>query len=195
MSEERFRQVLDDARSGGEAAFAVLYRMLAPSVLAFARGRGAADPEDVVAETMTSVARNLDRFRGDEAAFRSWAFTIAYRRVVDDRRRASRRVAVRPMSGTEDWPSAAGVADAIVDGLASEPVLDALRRLGAEQRDVVLLRVLGDLPVREVAEIMGKREGAVKMIHARALSQLRRDLAPAFAGAGDEAVVVGGHDG
>jgi RNA polymerase sigma factor (sigma-70 family) len=195
VNDEAFRRALDEARSGSEPAFALLYRSLAPAIHGFARGRGAPDPEDVVAETMVSVARNLDRFRGDVAAFRSWAFTIAYRRVVDDRRRASRRVAVRPMSGTEDWPSAAGVADAIVDGLASEPVLDALRRLGAEQRDVVLLRVLGDLPVREVAEIMGKREGAVKMIHARALSQLRRDLAPAFAGTGDETAVVGGHDG
>jgi RNA polymerase sigma factor (sigma-70 family) len=195
VNDEAFQRALDEARSGSEPAFALLYRSLAPAIHGFARGRGAPDPEDVVAETMVSVARNLDRFRGDVAAFRSWAFTIAYRRVVDDRRRASRRVAVRPMSGTEDWPSAAGVADAIVDGLASEPVLDALRRLGADQRDVVLLRVLGDFPVREVAEIMGKREGAVKMIHARALSQLRRDLAPAFAGTGDEAVVVGGHDG
>ncbi len=176
MSEERFRQVLDEARSGGEAAFAVLYRMLAPSVLAFARGRGAADPEDVVAETMTSVARNLDRFRGDEAAFRSWAFTIAYRRVVDDRRRSARRVAVRPLSDAEDWAGGPGAEDTVVAGFASEPVLGALRRLGPEQRDVVLLRVVGELPVREVAAVMGKREGAVKMIQARALEQLRRDL-------------------
>ena len=78
--------------------------------------------------------------------------------------------------------------------MAGGPVLSALRRLGAEQRDVVLLRVLADLPVREVASILGKREGAMKMIQARALSRLRRDLLPAFA-PGDEAAVVGGHDG
>ncbi len=195
VNDEAFQRALDEARSGSEAAFALLYRSLAPAVHGFARGRGAPDPEDVVAETMVSVARNLDRFRGDAAAFRSWAFTIAYRRVVDDRRRASRRVAVRPLSGTEDWASGTRVADEIVDGLASEHVLDALGRLGADQRDVVLLRVLGDLPVREVAAIMGKREGAVKMIHARALSQLRRDLTPAFAGADGAPAVVGGHDG
>jgi RNA polymerase sigma factor (sigma-70 family) len=117
-----FEQVLGDARSGSEAAFAALYRSLAPAVLGFARGRGAPDPEDVVAETMTSVARNLGRFRGDEAAFRSWAFTIAYRRVVDDRRKAARRVSVRPLSDTEDWASASRSAETIVDELASGPV-------------------------------------------------------------------------
>jgi RNA polymerase sigma-70 factor (ECF subfamily) len=194
VNEEAFGRALDEARRGSEHAFAALYRWLAPAVLGFARGRGAPDPEDVVAETMTSVARNLDRFRGDAAAFRSWAFTIAYRRVVDGRRKASRRVAVRHIGDTEDWPSATGTEDTLVAGFASEPVADALRRLGTEQRDVVLLRVLGDLPVREVAEIMGKREGAVKMIQARALSQLRRDLLPTFA-PGDEAAVVGGSDG
>ncbi len=193
MSEEAFGHVLDRARAGDQHAFAVLYRSLAPAVLAFARGRGAPDPEDVVAETMTSVARNLDRFRGDEAAFRSWAFTIAYRRVVDDRRRAGRRVPVRHLSEAEDWPSGAPPADASVDGLASAPVLEALGKLGAEQRDVVLLRVLGDLSVREVATLLGKREGAVKMIQARALGQLRRDLMPALA-ATDGHSVVGGRD-
>jgi len=194
VSEDGFRQVLEQARAGSEPAFAVLYRSLAPAVLGFARGRGAPDPEDVVAETMTSVARNLDRFDGDEAAFRSWAFTIAYRRVVDGRRRASRRIPARHLAEAEDWPSGSPSADAVVDGLASEPVRDALLRLGAEQRDVVLLRVLGDLSVREVATLIGKREGAVKMIQARALSQLRRDLTPAFA-AGDAPAMSGGRDG
>jgi RNA polymerase sigma-70 factor (ECF subfamily) len=194
VNEEAFRRSLDAARAGSEPAFAALYRWLAPGVLGFARGRGAPDPEGVVAETMTSVARNLDRFRGDASAFRSWAFTIAYRRVVDDRRRASRRVAVRRMTEAEDWPSGLATEDAFLGGLPSEPVADALRRLGDEQRDVILLRVVGELPVREVAQIMGKREGAVKMIQARALSQLRRDLEPAFAPGGG-AAAVGGGDG
>jgi len=171
-----FDRVLDDARAGSEQAFAVLYRSLAPTMLAFARGRGAVDPEDVVAETMTSVARNLGRFQGDEAAFRSWAFRIAYRRVVDDRRRASRRVTVRPLTETEDWAAGWRTAESAVEDLASEPVVGALRRLGPDQRDVVLLRVVGELSVREVAAVMGKREGAVKMIQSRALDQLRRDL-------------------
>jgi RNA polymerase sigma-70 factor (ECF subfamily) len=183
VTAERFREVLDAARGGSEAAFAVLYRDLAPAMLAFARGRGASDPEDVVAETMTSVARNLRRFRGDEAAFRSWAFTIAYRRVVDHRRRAARRVAMRPLGETEDWAGGATAED-VIDGHPSEPVLGALRRLGPEQRDVVLLRVVGELSVREVACVMGKREGAVKMIQARALEQLRRELQPLQAAAG-----------
>jgi RNA polymerase sigma-70 factor, ECF subfamily len=185
VTADGFGPVLDAARAGSEAAFAVLYRELAPSMLAFARGRGASDPEDVVAETMTSVARNLRRFRGDEAAFRSWAFTIAYRRVVDHRRRAARRVAMRPLAEAEGWAGATTTEDLLVDGCASEPVLGALRRLGPEQRDVVLLRVVAELSVREVAGVMGKREGAVKMIQARALEQLRRELQPLRATAGD----------
>ena len=188
-----FDEVLDAARSGSEAAFAVLYRSLAPAMLAFARGRGAPDPEDVVAETMTSVARNLGRFHGDQGAFRSWAFTIAYRRVMDDRRRAARRPVVRPLSDTEDWASALRPAEGIVDDLASAPVLDALRRLAPAQRDVVLLRVVGDLSVREVASVLGKREGAVKMIQSRALDQLRRDLSAAAPSRAEAA--VGERDG
>ena len=168
--------MLADASAGGEAAFATIYRELAPAVLGFARGRGAPDPEDVVAETMTSVAKNLHKFRGDEPAFRSWVFTIAYRRLVDHRRRASRRVPIRPLADGEEWASGVATEDAVLGRYASESVLGALRRLGPEQRDVILLRVVGELSVREVATAMGKREGAIKMIQARALEQLRRAL-------------------
>jgi RNA polymerase sigma-70 factor (ECF subfamily) len=211
-----FGQILGEARAGSEAAFAALYRELAPAVLGFARGRGAEDPEEVVAETMTSVARSLDRFRGDEAAFRSWTFTIAFRRLADDRRRAGRRVALRPWAEAEergwaagerggvggrgrsaggfDGGAVSGPEEYVVERCVSEPIVAALRRLGADQRDVILLRVVGELSLREVAAVMGKGEGAVKMLQARGLDQLRAHLAGAAPGVPERAT-VGERDG
>jgi RNA polymerase sigma-70 factor (ECF subfamily) len=54
----------------------------------------------------------------------------------------------------------------------------ALYALTEDQRDVILLRVLGDLSIAEVAQVLGRREGAVKMLQSRGLASLRRTFLP-----------------
>ena len=78
-------------RGGSVAAFERLYRQLSPSVASYLRWNGVTDVESLTNEVMAQVHRNLARFSGDGAAFRSWVFTIAHHRMVDDRRARSRR--------------------------------------------------------------------------------------------------------
>src|SRR5262245_20172878 len=87
---DRFSDILTSARAGGSAAWAELYRDLAPSVLGYVRAQGAREPEDVLGEVFMQVVRGLERFQGDETGFRSWVFVIAHNRVRDEHRRAAR---------------------------------------------------------------------------------------------------------
>src|SRR5690242_15826958 len=79
------------SRCGQHAAIAAVYRSLAPAVTGYLRGCGVADPENVAGDVFVGVIRGLPNFTGDVSALRSWAFKIAYRRVLDDRRRRRRR--------------------------------------------------------------------------------------------------------
>src|SRR5262249_48321837 len=79
-SELAFEIVLERARGGDGWAIERLYAALAPAVTGFFRLQRVAEPEDLTSEVFVGVLRNLRRFRGDEAGFRSWVFTIAYRR-------------------------------------------------------------------------------------------------------------------
>jgi RNA polymerase sigma-70 factor, ECF subfamily len=79
------------ARRGDRDAIAEIYRALAPSVVGYLRGAGAPDPENVAGDVFVGIIRGLPRFAGDGDALRTWAFTIAHRRLVDDRRRRRRR--------------------------------------------------------------------------------------------------------
>jgi RNA polymerase sigma-70 factor (ECF subfamily) len=156
-----------------------LYARYSPSVLGFLRGRGVPDAEDVVGEVFVSVVRSLDRFEGDEEAFRRWLFTIAHRRAVDAHRRQARRheAAVAPQELPEAAAGGADGADAtVVEDLGSSPVGRALSRLTDDQRAVLLLRVVADLSVSDTAAVLDKPEGAVKTLHRRALAALRRAL-------------------
>lgn len=177
MLGDTFPTVLAAAREGAEWAWAQLYRELAPSVLGYLRARGAAEPEDVAGEVFLQVVRDLPRFEGGESDFRSWVFTIAHHRLIDDARRSARRP-VEPAAEVSEWQASAEDAEeGVTRALASERVIRILGELAPDQRDVLLLRVVGGLTVSEVASTVGKSEGAVKALQRRGLAQVKKALA------------------
>ena len=177
MLGDDFVPTLDAAIAGGEWAWARIYKDLAPAVLGYLRGRGASEAEDVAGETFLQVVRDIASFEGNERAFRTWVFSIAHHRLLDESRYRSRRP-VDPVA-SEILTSAQQVAEEEEDPLGSYLVARVRRfidRLTPEQQDVLLLRLFGALTVDEVAAVVGKRRGAVKGLQRRALVRLRKEL-------------------
>jgi RNA polymerase sigma factor (sigma-70 family) len=176
VPDEVFDDVLAAARANAPWAFERIYEQFAPAVAGYLRLRGAPDPEGTTNEVLLGVFRGLPRFEGDAAGFRSWVFTIAHHRLVDERRRASSRVETTEwVQGLHETAGGDVELEAVTD-LDDVWVRELLEHLTEEQRNVILLRVLADLSIDEVAEIMGKRPGAVKMLQRRGLAALRRLL-------------------
>jgi RNA polymerase sigma factor (sigma-70 family) len=175
---EEFPRVLAEAAAGDHGAVERIYRDTVPIVMGYLRASGAISPEDVTGDVYVDALRGLRRFRGTEHQFRSWLLTIAHRRLVDDWRRRGRRLE----DSTPD-EELVGLSIDLTDGesealsrLRARGVLEALQDLTDDQRAVLFLRVIGDLPVLEVAEILGKPETAIKALQRRALGRLRRLL-------------------
>ena len=170
-----FDRTLWGAREGAEWAWREIYEWLAPALVGFLRGRGAADPEDVAGEVFVQLVRDLPSFEGDWRGFRAWALTIARNRMLDRARREARR----PDQPDPDPGATAPAGDVTEDAFARlglGRVIDLLAGLSPDQRDVVLLRVVGDLSIDEVARVVGKRSGAVKQLQRRGLAAIRRRL-------------------
>jgi RNA polymerase sigma-70 factor (ECF subfamily) len=148
-----------------------VYRAYAPGVLRYLRGQGVSDPEDVLGEVFLGVASSLPRFHGDEDQLRRWVFTLAHHRIIDDRRRRARR----PLIADRELPERAAAPE-------EEPIdpelIAALGQLTADQREVVLLRFVADLPIDVVAELTGRTAGAVRSLQHRAVAQLAQTLTP-----------------
>lgn len=177
MLGRRFSEVLEAARRGEDSAWTAIYKDLAPSLLGYLRARGAAEPEDLLGEVFLDLVRDLARFRGSEREFRAWAFVVARHNHLDDIRKRARRP-VEPV-GEGELEALGMVGDAeerAIDALAVHEVRRALARLTPDQRDVLALRIFGDLTVAEVARIVRKREGAVKALQRRALAALLREI-------------------
>ena len=165
------------ARAGTPADCRALYESLAGRVYGYLRLRGAHDPEDLTSEVFLRVFNHLDDFRGDERGFAAWVFTIAHRALIDERRRNTRRPATFEL--TESVPEMISAEHTEADALESVAQDDLLTLLGGltpDQRDVVALRIVADLPIRQVARILNKSPGTVKALQHRGVAVLRRQL-------------------
>ena len=180
-----FPELLASAQGGDERAFAVLWRDLQPAVLRYFRVAAGEAAEDLAADTWVSVIRSLGRFRGDERAFRAWVFTVARHRVIDWRRQAARRPTRSvPAELLAERPAPDDPVAEVLEAQSTRAALALLAELPADQAEVVALRVLGGLEVAEVARIVGKRPGTVRVLAHRGLRRLaRRVEAAGLAGA------------
>lgn len=170
---EAFEQVLAAARTGAGWAFEVLYRDLAPAVTGYLRLHGAAEPDDLASETFIGVFTGLPGFNGDEDGLRAWVFTIAHRRLVDDWRRRSRRPQLADEPGDLTAHVGGDVEDDVLARFGTEDVERLCGTLPADQRSVLLLRILADLTVEQVAAVMDRSVGSVKALQRRGLRTLR----------------------
>ncbi len=171
-----FDQVLAAAQAGAAWAFEQLYRDLAPSVTAYLRLHGAAEPDDLASETFIGVFTGLSGFSGDEDGLRGWVFTIAHRRLLDDWRRRSRRPQLADEPGDLGAHVGGDVEDDVFVRIGAEDVERLCGTLPADQRSVLLLRILGDLTVEQVAQVMDRSVGSVKALQRRGLRTLRERL-------------------
>jgi RNA polymerase sigma factor (sigma-70 family) len=173
---DAFDAVLFQAQAGSARAFQVLYQALGGPVAAYVRGHGVRDVEDVTSEVFLSVFAGIHRFSGGLPEFRSWVFTIAHRRVVDEWRRAGRGGHQVPYESSEDHRTSVSAEDGALAAIGEDRVHAVLARLSPDQRDVLLLRVIADLTVEQVAAALKKRPGAVKALQRRGLAKLRQEI-------------------
>jgi RNA polymerase sigma-70 factor, ECF subfamily len=149
-----------------------LFRALQPRLLRYLTARIGQAADDVASQTWLETVRVLPAFTGDADAFRALLFTVARRRTADHRRTQRRR----HEAAVDELPDVAARGDLEEDvaaGLASDAAVQCIvATLPADQADVVLLRVVAGLSVDEVAQVVGKRPGTVRVVQHRALRRL-----------------------
>jgi RNA polymerase sigma-70 factor (ECF subfamily) len=149
------------ARGGDRAAFHELVAMYDARLLYYVRRLGCGDVsacQDVLQETWLQVFRSLGKLAVPEA-FRTWVYRIAYCRAMTQARMRTREHAfaeeIATAEGIDDWNELALLEDA-------EFVHKALERLSPAHREVLTLRFLEDMDVKDIAEVIGCSQGTAK---------------------------------
>jgi RNA polymerase sigma-70 factor (ECF subfamily) len=169
-----FDSVLAAAQEGAEWAFTLLYRDVNPRLVRYLAAQSPSIAEDLAADTWLAAARQLTAFEGGEDDFRAWLFTIAYRQLVQHWRKAARRRTDPVSPGS--FPELAGPDDPEAAGVSAMSAREAAAALAAalppDQAQVVLLRVVAGLDVDQVATLLGKRAGTVRVLQHKAIRRL-----------------------
>jgi RNA polymerase sigma-70 factor, ECF subfamily len=176
LTEVDLEALVRRARAGDHDALGELYDRFRDRVARFATGR-LGDPEkaeDVTSETFEGVLRGLPGYRPG-TDFEAWLFTIAHRRVADHFRGRARRREV-DLDEARQAATSTGPEDAVLAAERRAEVAVAFRRLRSDQQEVLALRVLGGLSAAQVAKVIGKSEGAVRVAQHRALLDLRAQM-------------------
>lgn len=169
-------EVVAAAQTGDTDAFTVIYRNLSGSVCGYLRAKGVLDPEAVTSDVFLGVLPRLRNVTGGAAGLRKLVFSIAHARMVDEHRERARRPLHTDYEPAEDDRVVDSAEDDAHVGLGTARVVEILSLLPPDQRDVLSLRVVADLTIDQVAEIMGRSSGAVKQLQRRGLVTIRQAL-------------------
>jgi RNA polymerase sigma-70 factor (ECF subfamily) len=169
--DEEHQQILAAKRD--LAAFAPLYQRYVDQIYAYVYSltRDKEEAEDVTAATFAKAIEELPRFEWRGVPYSAWLYRVAGNLVARQRRRPG-WIELEPRM----LPDFTDPADVAVSRDRDFEVRAAVAALPVDQRQAVLLRFGGELRNREIAEIMGRSEGAIKLLTFRALTALRRRL-------------------
>ncbi len=161
------------AQSGDPAAFDLIYSALSPLVFGYFSGRGAEDPESLTQEVFLTVFTRLVSVRQGRDSLRTFVFSVAHARYVDEVRRKARRPVLVSYEPDADLRASASAESLALNRFGEGNTEELLLALKEEYREVLLLRVVAGLSLEQVADVMGKSTGSVKQLQRRGLIRLK----------------------
>ena len=132
-----------------------------------------ADAEDMTQQVFLNALQSISSFRWKGVPFSAWLFRIAHNQAVDYLRRKKHTAVPLDESVASNDSTPQLIAEQKLD---IERLLSATQKLTDAQREVISLRFTSELPIAQVAEIMGKSQGAVKALQHSAIVALRKAL-------------------
>ena len=171
LRKEADERLLVEAAQRDPACFGDLYELHFERVYAYVvrRVENRAEAEDLTAEVFHQALANVKRFEWRGIPFAAWLFRIAANAIIDQAKRASREV-----SSVADPPEPAKAEVRIVEDRAR--LFRLVGELPETQRQVMHQRFVEQRTIREIAERLGKTEGAIKQLQLRALERLRAQM-------------------
>ncbi|MEP7178787.1 MAG: sigma-70 family RNA polymerase sigma factor [Pseudonocardiales bacterium] len=162
------------AQAGDGDAFGLLYDRYVDIVFRFVyyrvNDRGLA--EDFTSETFLRALRRISTISYQGRDIGAWFITIARNIVLDHMKSARHRLEITTADTLEGKDCSPSPEAAVLDGLTSDRLMAAVKQLGVEQRDCVMLRFIQGFSVSETAAVMGKNDGAIKALQHRAVRKL-----------------------
>ena len=171
---ERADALIQNAKGGDSASFGTLYDLYMPRIyrFVFLRTRQKEDAEDLTHQVFMNAWQNLHRYESRGFPFGSWLYRIATNAVIDHYRTARAHAPLEAIP-EEILSRPSGMGEAVDTAIDLHRVRVMLTNLESDQQNVLLMKFVDDMTNREIAEALGKTEGAVRVIQHRAIKKLK----------------------
>jgi RNA polymerase sigma-70 factor (ECF subfamily) len=176
-------KIVTRAVKGESEAFGLLYDHYQPQIYRFIilKVSRREEAEDLTHQVFVAAWKNMPNYEDQGYPFSSWLYQIARNQVIDHYRLKKPDVSLEEEMVLE-IPGSHDTEGQVEERLAIGKVQEALRKLSQEYQDVVIMRFVEELSVREVAQAVGKSEGAIKVMQHRAIKELKKILGDTFTG-------------
>lgn len=171
-------KLIERAKGGDKDAFGQLFDHYFDDVFRFlsAQLSRREDAEDIAVEVFQRTWEYLPRYKDQGYSFSAFLFSAARNALVDHYRRNSRRGLAEIEIDDAHPDGAPSPEEGLVQDRERQQLYEALRSLPKNYREVLVLRFINDYPLAEIAKIMGRSEGAIRVMQHRALKALGRTL-------------------
>jgi RNA polymerase sigma-70 factor (ECF subfamily) len=131
------------------------------------------EAEDITQQVFLKALHSISSFKWRGVPFSAWLFRIAHNQVVDYLRKKKPSIVVidEPPASSDNDPQLI-----TEQKMNIEELLSATKKLTKAQREVISLRFASELPIAQVANIIGKSKGAIKALQHSAIISLRKTL-------------------
>lgn len=170
------KTLLEQSKRGDEKAFGALYDKYIRQIYTFVyyKTHHKETAEDLTSETFFKALKSINRADVDKP-FSSWLYKIAQNTVIDHYR-SKKNQAHADIDDVWDISDDTDIIGEIATKEALQNARKYLSKLGSYQRDIVIMRVWQELSYKEIADILGKNEGAIKVAFSRAVAELRKSM-------------------
>lgn len=180
LENEAEERRLVEAAQQDRAHFVEVYEEYFDLVYAYVarRTRSRDDAEDMTAEVFRKALENLSRFKWTGAPFGAWLLRIASNLIADRAKRAARDMNADSFLSKNAQGAKQAQQTDLEDAERRAHLFRLVESLSSEQQNVVVMRFAEEKSIREIAEKLGRSEGAVKQLQFRALENLRKKISP-----------------
>lgn len=170
-------KLIKSAVKGNSSAFGELYDHYQPMIYRFVAVKvpRREEAEDITHQVFMSAWQNVKSYQHRGYPFSSWLYQIARNQIVDFYR-ARRNDTPLDAIDPEFFVAPASAEFSVPAKLEMESVRRAMKQLKPDYEDIIILRFIEDLSLKETAQILKKTEGAVKLMQHRAMNELKKLL-------------------
>ncbi len=175
--EEEIQALVKSVQNGDQEAFAKVYDIFVDPIYRYVFYRvNSADAEDLVETVFLKVWENINQYKHDKKSFAAWLFRIAHNLVVDHYRSAKDKVYDQLDPQIPDVNRQHNPIKSTQNTLDNQMLKEAIKSMKKEYREIIIHKFVDELSNKEIAEILNKSEGGLRILQFRALKALKNIL-------------------